>query len=111
MPGQHPAGLIRVERDAIPAVRAAFEEALSELRPQLLRLYREAIIPEPWLGDVTSADVVTHYKQRVIDAAEGPLGAMRAYEIELTRILQSLKAIEDGYLRSDTENAGGLRPV
>jgi hypothetical protein len=111
MPGRHPAGLLRVELDAIPAIRAAFEEALTELRPQLLLLQDEAMIPEPWLGDATSAEVATHYKQRVIEAAEGPLGAMRAYELELIRILDSLKAIEDGYLRADTENAGGLRPV
>jgi hypothetical protein len=111
MPGQHPAGLLRVERDAIPAIRAAFEEALTELRPHLQRLQQDAVIPEPWLGDVTSAEVATHYKERVITAGQGPLAAMRAYELELTRILQSLKAIEDGYLRSDTEIAGGLRPV
>jgi hypothetical protein len=111
MPGRHPAGLLRVELDAISAVRAAFEEALTELRPQLLLLQDEAMIPEPWLGDATSAEVASHYQQRVIEAAEGPLAAMRAYELELIRILDSLKAIEDGYLRSDTENAGGLRPV
>jgi hypothetical protein len=108
MPGRHPAGLLHVQPDAIPAVRAAFEDALTELTPHLLRLEQEAAIDEPWLGDATSAEVVTHYKDRVIAATEGPLAAMRAYELELTRILESLKAIEASYPRTDGEIAGGF---
>jgi hypothetical protein len=108
MPGRHPAGLLHVQPDAIPAVRAAFEEALTELTPHIRRLQDEAMIHEPWLGDVTSANVVTHYTQRVIEADQGPLAAMLEYEAELTRILDSLKAIEDGYLRGEGEIASGF---
>jgi hypothetical protein len=109
MPGRHPAGTLSVQREAIPAVRAAFEDALTELRPHLVLLQDEALIRDPWLGDSTSAAVVTHYTQRVIDGGEGPLAAMREYEMELTRILDSLKAMEDSYLRGDGEIAGGFR--
>jgi hypothetical protein len=101
--------LLHVQRDAIPAVRAAFEEALTELRPHIRRLQDEAMIPKPWLGDITSAEVVTHYTERVIKADQGPLRAMLEYEAELTRILESLKATEDSYVRSDGENAEGFR--
>jgi hypothetical protein len=108
MPGRHPAGSLHVQPDAIPAVRAAFEEALSELTPHLQRLQQEAAIPEPWLGDITSAEVATHYTERVIKADQGPLRAMLEYEAELTRILESLKATEDSYLRGEGEIAGGF---
>ena len=108
MPGRHPAGLLHVQLDAIPAVRAAFEGALSELTPHLQRLQQEALIPKPWLGDITSAEVVTHYTERVIKADQGPLRAMLEYEAELTRILESLKAIEASYPRTDGEIAGGF---
>jgi hypothetical protein len=109
MPGRHPAGLLHVQSGAIPAVRAAFEGALSELTPHLQRLQQDAVIPKPWLGDVTSAEVVTHYTERVIKGDQGPLRAMLEYEAELTRILESLKATEDGYLRGDGDNAARFR--
>jgi hypothetical protein len=108
MPGRHPAGLLHVQPDAIPAVRAAFEEALTELRPHIQRLQQDAVIPQPWLGDITSAEVVTHYTERVIKADQGPLAAMLAYQDELTRILDNLKAIEASYPRTDGEIAGGF---
>jgi hypothetical protein len=98
-----------VQPEAIPAVRAAFEEALTELRPHLLRLQQEAVIDEAWLGDDTSAAVVAHYDKQVIGGPEGPLTAMRQYEQELTRILESLKAIESSYPRVDDANAGEFR--
>jgi hypothetical protein len=101
--------LLHVQPEAIPAVRAAFEDALTELRPHLLRLQQEAVIDEAWLGDDTSAAVVAHYDDRVISGPEGPLTAMRQYEQELTRILESLKAIESSYPQVDDVNAGGFR--
>lgn len=108
MPGRHPAGLLRVERDAIPAVRAAVEDGLTELTPHIRRLQDEAMIRAPWLGDKTSAEVVAHYKKFVIDGGEGPLTAMLEYQAELTRILENLKAAEDSYPRADGQIAGGF---
>jgi hypothetical protein len=105
MPGKDSAGLLHIRLEAIPAVRAAFEDALAELTPHLLRLQREATIPEPWLGDETSQAVVAHYDNRVISGAEGPLVAMRQYEQELSRILENLKAIETSYTQVEDVNA------
>ena len=109
MPGRHPAGLLHVQPEAIPAVRAAFEEGVAQVRSHLVLLQDEALIRQPWLGDDTSAAVVAHYDQRVIQDGEGPLAAMRQYEQELIRILDSLKAIESSYPRVDDANAGGFR--
>jgi hypothetical protein len=105
MPGRHPPATLRLEPHTIPAVRMAFEDALAELTPQLLRLRRDGIIPAPWLGDPVSATVVNHYQAHVMDAPDGPLAAMRAYEIELMKIRDNLMLMEEHYRRTEGENA------
>jgi alkylhydroperoxidase family enzyme len=105
MPGQFPPTTLRIEPHAIPAVRAAFDDALGELRQHLVRLGQEAYIREPWLGDPVSADVASSYNTRVMDAADGPYGAMVALEAELIKIRDSLQLMEDHYRRTEGENA------
>ncbi|TWF74777.1 hypothetical protein FHX44_11659 [Pseudonocardia hierapolitana] len=95
---------LRLEPQAIPTVRAAVEEGLAELGTQLVRLRQQAIIPQPWMGDLTSEFVRNEYQQRVIEAVDGPLAAIRGFEAELTRILDSLKAMEDHYRRTEGNN-------
>lgn len=103
-----PPNLLRLAPEAIPTVRAAVDESLAELSAQLLRLRHQAVIPEPWMGDATSASVHRDYQQRVVEAVDGPLAAMRAYEVELNRILESLKVMEDQYSRTEVTIAGNL---
>jgi hypothetical protein len=105
MPGQFPPGTLRIEPSAIPAVRAAFDDSLSELSPHIRRLRQEAYIREPWLGDSVSAEVASDYNLRVMDSGEGPYAAMVAYEAELLRIRESLKQLEDHYRRTEGDNA------
>lgn len=105
MPGQFPPAALRIEPSAIPAVRAAFDESLTDLRSHLRRLRQEAYIPEPWLGDPVSAEVANDYNLRVMDSAEGPYAAMVALEAELLRIRDSLQLLEDHYRRTEGENA------
>jgi hypothetical protein len=111
MPGMQPPELLRVEPGAIPAVRAAFDEALAELGAHLLRLRQQAVIPEPWLADRVSVDTQVFYQQRVVESADGALAAMGAYEAELIRIRDTLKAMEDGYVRNEGNVAGLVRPI
>jgi hypothetical protein len=96
---------MRIEPSAIPAVRAAFDASLAELRPHLRQLRQEAYISEPWLGDPVSAEAAAAYNDRVMDAANGSYAAMVAYEAELLRIRDSLQAMEDHYRRTEGENA------
>src|ERR1700754_3951685 len=105
MPGSLPPVTLRLEPHAIPAVRAAFEEVLAELGYQLVRLRRAGFIPEPWLGDPVSAKVVDYYHQRVMEAADGPFAALRAYEVELLKVRDNLQILEDHYRRTEGENA------
>jgi hypothetical protein len=105
MLGQFPSGALRIEPSTIPAVRAAFDGSLIELRPHLRRLRQEAYIPEPWLGDPVSAEAATAYNASVMDAADGPYAAMVALEAELLRIRDSLQVMEDHYRLTEGENA------
>jgi hypothetical protein len=104
VPGQLPPAVLRVEPSALPALRTAFDDSLTELSSHLVRLRSEGYIPEPWLGDSTSAAVASHYNSRVMDAADGPYAAMVALEAELLRIRDSLQVLEDHYRRTEGEN-------
>jgi hypothetical protein len=105
MPGQHPAVVLRLEPSALAAVRAAFDDALAELRPHLVRLGRDGYLPEAWLGDPISATVQSHYNTYVMDAPEGPYAALVAYEAELVKIRENLQLLEDHYRRTEGDNA------
>jgi hypothetical protein len=102
---QYTPAALRVEPSAIPVVRVAFDESIAELRPHLRRLGQEAYIREPWLGDPVSAEVVSSYNLRVMDASDGPYAAMVALEAELLKIRQSLQLLEDHYRRTEGDNA------
>src|SRR5690348_3844418 len=98
MLGTHPAVTLRVERNALSAVKAAFDEAIVEVRMQVQRLSGAAFIPEPWLGDPISSSVQTHYNGVVMESTDGAYSAMVAYRDELIRIRDSIQAMEDYYL-------------
>lgn len=102
---QFPPTSLQVHPAAIPALRTAFDDAITELRPHLRRLRQEAYIPEPWLGDPVSAEVARVYNVKVMDAADGPYAAMVALEAELLRICDALQLMEEDYRRVEGENA------
>jgi hypothetical protein len=102
---QFPPASLRIEPGAIPAVRAAMDDALAELRPHLVRLGQEGYIAEPWLGDPVSAEVARVYNVKVMDAADGPYAAMVALEAELLRVRDALQLMEEDYRRVEGENA------
>jgi hypothetical protein len=106
MPGTHSAVTLRVDRNALPAVKAAFEEAIVEVQLQVQRLGGAAFLPEPWLGDPISSSTQTHYNSVVMESSDGAYSAMVAYADELIRIRDSLQAMEDSYLRADDDIAG-----
>jgi hypothetical protein len=105
MPGTGLPVTLRLEPHMLPAVRAAFDKALAELTPQLVRLSVDGFIPEPWLGDPISASVVAYYQASVMEASEGPYAALRAYEAELAKVRDTLQLLEDHYRRTEGENA------
>lgn len=96
---------LRITPDAIPAVRAAFEEAALEVGRQAVRLQREGLLREPWLGDETSFDVYNHYNRYVMQADDGPYAVLVAYEQELLQVRDTLVRMEDDYRRTEGDNA------
>lgn len=96
---------LRIEPHAIPALREAFEEALSALGRQLLRLRRDGNIHEPWLGDETSRGLYEAYNSMVMEAREGPYAAMVAYQAELMRVRDQLQHMEDAYRRTEGDES------
>jgi hypothetical protein len=105
MPGTHPPVTLHLQPHALPAVLAALEDGLAELRVQVYRLASGGFIPEPWLGDPVSATVQRHYNRAVMEAVDGPYAAMLAYEAELVRIRDNLQLMEDHYRRTEGDNA------
>jgi hypothetical protein len=110
MPGSGPPVNLHVQPDALPAVRLAVEDALTELGIQLTQLTRAGFIPQPWLLDRVSEETRLFYNTTVMESENGSLSALLAYQTELTRILESLKATEDSYLRNEVDVAGLVRP-
>ena len=108
MPDTNPAVTLRVDRSALPAVKAAFDEAITEARLQVQRLGRSAFIPEPWLGDSVSRSAQVHYNTVVMESTDGAYSAMVAYTDELIRIRNNLQAMEDSYLYTDSDITGDL---
>ena len=87
---------LRVEPQAIPAIRSAFDDALADLSEQLRRVRNEGYLGEPWLGDEN---------RHVMDSTDGPYAALVAYEAELLRVRDTLQQMEDEYRRTEGDNA------
>jgi hypothetical protein len=110
MPGAHSAVTLRVDRNALPAVKDAFDEAIAEVRSHTRRLGRAALIPEPWLGDPISSSTQMHYNAVVMESADGSYAAMTAYVNELIRVRESLQAMEEQYVGGEGTIAQGFGP-
>ena len=100
-----PAVRLRVEPHAIPAARAAFDDAATEVGQHVARLRREGYLGDPWLGDEISLEVRDFYNRHVMDSTDGPYAALVAYEAELLRVRDTLAQMEDQYRRTEGENA------
>jgi hypothetical protein len=95
---------LRVEPQAIPAIRWAFDDALADLSEQLRRVRNEGYLGEPWLGDEMSLEVRDFYNRHVMDSTDGPYAALVAYEAELLRVRDTLQQMEDEYRRTEGDN-------
>jgi hypothetical protein len=101
----YPPVTLRVEPHAIPGVRVAFDNAVSELSYELNQLRQNGYISEPWLGDPLSAMVQVAYNSRVMDAPDGPYQALVTYLHELMRVRDHLVAAEAEYERTEGSNS------
>ncbi|MHA6792852.1 hypothetical protein ACVGVM_04925 [Pseudonocardia bannensis] len=100
-----PQAVLHLELHMLPALRQAFEEAITQLSPQLLNLRNQARIPQPWLGDEVSAGSAAFYHEHIVDGPQSALNALLTYEAELVKVRDNLKQMEDDYRRVEGENA------
>jgi hypothetical protein len=105
MPGSQPPVQLMVEPSAIPAVRMALEEAISEVQAHVSRLGRAGFLSDAWMGDPVSESVRVDYNSVVMGPKDSLYAAMVGYEAELTRIHQSLQLMEEHYRRTEGEEA------
>lgn len=111
MPELPPRAVLRLEPHMIPELKAAFVDAVQQLRPKLDDLSVKGRIPEPWMTDPVSTTISTNYHRDAMDGPESAYGRLRAYELELTKVIDTLAAMEAEYRRTEGENAalwGGL---
>lgn len=104
MPGSQPPVSLHLQPHILPSVRTAFDEALNDLGIQLAQLSRAGFIPGAWMGDRVSEETRVHYNAAVMESKDGALAALFAYQAELTRIRNSIQAMEDHYRRTEGEN-------
>ncbi|WP_219412949.1 hypothetical protein [Pseudonocardia nigra] len=93
-----PSLTLRIEAHALPILRAAYERALQDFRPLLMDARNRGRLPEPWAADDISIAMTEHYNHEVMDGAYSAYEALRLYEQELIKVVDSLKRMEDDYV-------------
>jgi hypothetical protein len=101
---------MHIQPGTLPTLRAAFQESLEELNAHVAQLSRGGFIPEAWMGDRISEEARLFYNSTVMESQDGSLAALLAYQAELARISDSLKAMEDHYLGNEDQVATVMRP-
>jgi hypothetical protein len=102
---QYAAAAVRVEPHALPAVRAAFDQALLTLHPHVSRMLHTASLASSWLGDESSQQARLDYNQQIMQAADGPYAALVAYHGRLQDVRDQLARAEAAYRRAEGDNA------
>jgi hypothetical protein len=100
--------VLRVQPQAIPALRAAFGVARDQVDAALIELSRRGYISAPWLGDETSSGVAGHYTMRAMEAPDSSYQSLTAYRAELERVHDTLQQMEYDYRRGEGDKAARL---
>jgi hypothetical protein len=97
--------VLRLQPEAIPALRAEFQAAALQVGEALNDLRQRGFIPAPWLGDEVSAEVADHYNRRAMQDADSAYQALAKYHKELLGIHDTLAQMEADYRRAEGNNA------
>jgi len=102
---QYDPATLQVAPHALPALRAAFEEAAHMIHEHIIEMRSTGRLNGKWLGDPSSEDLRTFYNANVMDAPDGPFQAMTKYRDTLRAIRDQLAAAEAEYRRVEGENS------
>jgi hypothetical protein len=101
------AGSLKVDPEAVPALRRAFADALSKVEEQL-RLANQELRVTPWAKDPVSQDAALRFNERSVDTAASALDTLRAYRDRLNVAVANLDKTAEQY---DAVDKGGERGV
>lgn len=101
---------LELQGAAIPALRTAFSDAISQLNDVLTQLRREGNIPVPWLGDEISTTTAAFYTSQAMDGPRSSYQSLVSYRDELSKIFHALQQMEEAYRRGEGDEAARWGP-
>ncbi len=98
---------LRVDRDAVPALRKVFDTALSKLDVQI-DLAITGVRVAPWAGDPVSEDAATSFNNHAVDSPSSALNALLAYQQRLKSASDALNQVAIEYQIVETDNTASF---
>ncbi|HEV7650131.1 MAG TPA: transcriptional regulator [Actinophytocola sp.] len=99
---------LKIDPEAVPALRSAFADALSRVDEQL-RLADQELRVTAWAKDPVSQDAAVLFNQRSVDTAESAVDSLRAYRDQLTVAVANLDKTAEQYSAVDKGGQSGVR--
>ena len=102
------AATLRVDREAVPALRKVFDKALAKLDVQI-DLAITGVRVAPWAGDPISQDAATTFNAHSVDTPSSALNALLAYQQRLKSASDALEQVASAYQLVEGENTKSFR--
>lgn len=99
---------LRVDRQAVPALRKVFDKALAKLDVQI-DLAITGVRVAPWAGDPISHDAATSFNDASVDTPSSALNALLAYQQRLKSASDALDQVASAYQSVEQDNADSFR--
>lgn len=112
MPGKNGGGgtqndIVRVDPDAVPALRSAFADALARVDHQL-ELAEAELRVTSWAKDPVSQGATTLFNDRSVESDRSAVDTLRAYRAQLDAAVQNLDKTAAQYTKTDGDNVHGV---
>ena len=102
---ERPTAVLRLEPHMLPAVVAAYDRAVKEIKPLLEDLSHRGRLSRPWTDDAVAIEVARAYNELAMDGPRSAYAALRLYEQELVATRDQLRQMEAEYRRVEGDNA------
>jgi hypothetical protein len=102
-----PTDSLKVDPEAVPALRSAFADALSRVDEQL-RLANQELRITAWAKDPVSQDAAVVFNERSVDTAASAIDSLRAYRDQLSVAVANLDKTAEQYSAVDNGGRSGV---
>lgn len=102
-----PADSLKIDPEAVPALRSAFADALSRVEEQL-RLADQELRLTAWAKDPVSQDAAVVFNERAVDTAASAVDSLRAYRDQLNVAVSNLDKTAEQYSAVDKGSQSGV---